>query len=217
MKFFFLTSILLAAASLFGADTIDLTKPIPALAISDGRVFKNVTITKFNVSDVVIRHTAGTVVLRYEFLPDEVRFEAEKKRPGGPRTVSSRVTTASDTYAGQVFVTTRGASSYKFSSVAVYAFPLSVLNKWQETNALVVDLPFPISKTTTDADGKFRIQVPKSTPFFLFAQANRLVGDKWASYEWRAPSAEFEEKDNVQLNEKKWLFAKRPVTIAESP
>lgn len=42
----------------------------------------------------------------------------------------------------------------------------------------------PISKCKTDADGRFKLQVPKSGTYVLAAQNTRLVGDNTENYYW---------------------------------
>lgn len=196
---------------------VDLSKPLPALRLPDGRILKNAHVSTFRTMDVVIRHGGGAAVVRYEALPEEIRIEAEKKRPGGPRFFPGDTAANKTPVAGQVFITTRGAGAYKFSGVDVYAFPMEALDNWKHTASGPVQLPKPISHATTDADGKFQLYVPKDKPFFLFAQAQRQLSDgAMGRYEWRAPSNEFKRLDQVFLNSD-WRHEPSAVKIEETP
>jgi hypothetical protein len=194
---------------------VDLSKPLPVLTLADGRQLKNATFATYRTFDVTVRHAGGSAVLRYEALPDEVRIEAEKRRPGGPRMAAGSTAVQKSTVSGQVFVTTVGAGAYKFSNVEVHAFPIEAMDAWV-TNINPVQLPRPLASTRTDADGRFTIDVPKDVVFFLFAQASRMLPDgTQVSYEWRAPSAELKRRDQVFLSSE-WRFPVRPVKI-EAP
>lgn len=195
----------------------DLSKPIEAIYLSDGRVLKNATITAYRTMDVTVKYAGGSTVIRYEFLPDDIRPDAEKKRPGGPRYLAGETAAAKTKVQGQVFITTQGAGAYKFSNVTVYAFPIESFEVWKMTNINPVQLPKPLAKATTDADGKFSIDVPKGPAFFLFAQASRMFSDgSSARYEWHAPSGEFKRMDQVYLSAE-WRHPQRPVQIDETP
>lgn len=112
-----------------------------------------------------------------------------------------------------MFIQTRGAGPYKFGDVPVYAFPVESLDVWSMTPTGTVKLPPPMAETITDADGKFRLSVPKGKPFFLFAQAQRLMADGTTErFEWRAPSTEIKHFNQVNLSSD-WRFPRRPVEI----
>ena len=83
----FILALVLIAASAFAA--VDLTKPIPALTLDDGRILKNATFANFKTDTVLVRHAGGALALRYEFLPEAVRADVQAKRPGGPLPAAS--------------------------------------------------------------------------------------------------------------------------------
>lgn len=204
---------------LLGRAEVDITKALPALALPDGQVLENVTLSNFRTETVLLKHRRGMNVVRYELLPQEVRIEAEKRRPGGPRMLPGEMTGAGQgqQIAGQVFITTRGTGSYKFSDVDVYAFAASARTIW-ESRSNPVRLPKPLAQAKTDADGRFEMRLPKGTPFILFAQAYRQVpaGSQLAteSFEWRAPSAEMKDLSQINLAAN-WRENPRPVVISE--
>lgn len=167
---------------------VDLSKPVPVMRLSDGRIMKNVEFTKFGVVVVSTKSNLGHVGLRYEALPDEVRAAAEQKRPGGPKWFAGDTSGNTRTISGQVFVQTRGAGAYKFGNVDVYAFDISALSYF-DGSARLVRLPKPIYRTTTDADGNFSVKVPLDRTCFIFVEASRLrtAGlDSWTErHQWR--------------------------------
>lgn len=163
----------------------------PTVRLADGRVLRNVTFGRAGADTVVLRAASGPVAVRYEALPDDVRAAAEKRRPGGPRWFAGDTSGNTDTVEGQVFIQTAGAGSYKFGEVDVYAFDLALLQNFHHPSQGVVRLPRPIHRTTTDADGRFTLKLPRDRPYFIFAQASRLrvAGpDTWTErFEWRVP------------------------------
>lgn len=188
--------------------------PIASLRLPDGRIFRNATLANFTAETVLIRHAAGSAVVRYEFFPDDLRAQAEQRRPGGPRYYAGDTAKKQTTVAGQIFITTRGVGAYKFSSVPVYAFAIEHLKIWEHaTRVGPVELPKPIAETVTDGDGRFTLKVPEGEQFFIFAQASRLLSDgSKAFYEWRAPSSEIKKFDHVML-ESEWRHQFRQVKI----
>ncbi|MEY2878215.1 MAG: hypothetical protein RLZZ15_595 [Verrucomicrobiota bacterium] len=213
MRAFFLCVIFTAAA----CGAIDLTKPIPLLQMPDGRILKNVTFANFTAGGVLVRHAGGSAMVLYEFLPPELRPDLEAKRPGGPRVPLGDVSAKKLELKGQLFLQTRGAGAYKMSNVRIYAFDQSALSTWENTRVDPVKLPFPIAETLTDGDGRFKINVPAGTPYFLFAQGARVLSDKnteW--YEWRVPGAEIKKPDEVIISTE-WRHQWRAVEIEKLP
>lgn len=206
----YLALLCLLAVTSFAA--VDLSKPIPVLSLADGRVLKNVTFANFKTDTVLLRHAGGSIALRYEFLPEGIRDDVEAKRPGGPRSSTGTAVSAEKMkVSGQLFVTTRGAGAYKFSGVTVYAFPMEVYQTWEQTNINPVELPRPITKAVTDADGKFTITLAKDQPFFLFAQASRFTSEN-ERYDFRLQHTDIKSMDAALMNNEH-LFAYRPVKI----
>lgn len=219
-------SVLFAVAALFAATLFaqspaasapDPLSKIPELPLSDGRILKNATISGFTSETVVVRHASGSTLLRYEFLPDEQRAAAEKKRPGGARWFGrkSGAPTApsadSLTIRGQVFITTAGAGAYKFSGITVHAFPASAIGAWEATYINPVVVPRPLSSATTDGDGRFVLEVPRRGGYLLWAQASRMYSDgAWGRYEWRVPSTDITSPDNLIMSDK-WRFEPRNI------
>jgi hypothetical protein len=197
---------------------VDLTKPVPRIRLADGRVLQEITFTQFKALDMLVRHKGGSMVLRYEALPDEIRSEAEKKRPGGPRWFPGETAESSTPIEGQVFVQTRGTGAYKFGEVKVYAFASAHLEAWKRVGFdQVVALPKPLAVATTDGDGKFRMSVPKDAPYFLFCQTSRMFTDGSHEYnEWRVPGETFKNPKEAFLTGKNLADRTSRVTIEET-
>jgi len=208
----------LCAAALYAAETIDLSKPVPRLRLADGRILQDVQFVNFKTLDIFIRHRAGSMALRYEALPDELRAVAEQKRPGGPRWFPGDTAERQLAIEGQVFVTTRGASTYKFGEVKVYAFDAQHLDAWNRVGFdKVVRLPKALAVATTDADGKFKLSVPKDTVYFLFCQTSRLIGNETEYNEWRVPGETFKNPKEAYLSGKNLSPRTEKVEIEETP
>lgn len=173
----------LAAAAL----GVDLSAPVPVMRLPDGRVLRGATFTKYGPELVTIRSNLGPLSVRYELLPDDIRAEAERHRPGGPRWFAGDTSGNTQTINGQIFVQTVGAGAYKFGNVDVYAIDLAALSNFSQPGK--VKLPRPIHMTTTDADGKFALRVPIDRPYFIFAQASRLV-ETVRLYQWQIPMSD---------------------------
>jgi len=76
---------LLCVIASFAAETVNLSEPVPRIRLADGRILQKVVFVSFKPLDVFVRYTGGSISLRYEALPDDIRAAAEQKRPGGPR------------------------------------------------------------------------------------------------------------------------------------
>ena len=207
---FALVSLLFAAQR---SAAVDLTKPIPTVALADGRVMKNVTFANYRADTVLMRYAGGAMAIRYEFLPADVRAAVEEKRPGGPRTPAADTGAKTISIAGQCFVQTQGAGSYIFGNVTVYAFDLEYLKTWETTNALSVKLPAPITEAVTDAQGRFKLSIPENRPYFIFAQAQRTVGGHIERLEWHVPNSEIKPGVDLLLSNAPWRVTWRQVDI----
>jgi len=188
-------------------------KPLsfPELQLADGRILKKAVCAEFKADGVLVRYAGGSLFMRYEAFPQDFRAEVEQHRPGGPRYYQGETAVKKTEVSGQVFITTRGAGAYKFPGVKVYAFAAEHLALF-DFNSNPVCLPKPLTMTTTDADGKFTLELPSGSAFFLFAQAGRLAGDHSESFEWRVPGDSIKDKKHAMINED-FRYQPRPVVI----
>lgn len=212
----FIVLFVLLAVTAFAA--VDLSKPIASLALPDGRILKNATLANFKSDTVLVRHAGGSIAIRYEFLPPDIRVAAEQKRPGGSRLPAGEVSLKPIQISGQVFLQTRGAGPYIMGNVPIYAFDIEHLTAWENTRLNPVKLPAPIAQTTTDGSGRWKLTIPPDRPYFIFAQGARVVSStltEW--YEWRAPSSEIKKLDEVFLTNAPWRYEWRAVEIEKLP
>lgn len=187
--------------------------------LSTGRVLKKAQVKKCTVDLVVLSGTGWIESVRYEALPDDVRSQLEPFRPGGPRWFAGDTSDNTIEFEGQIFIQTAGASSYKFGNVDVYLFDLHLLSRFSG-DTKNVSLPRPLHKTTTDADGKFKLRAPKNKPYFIFAQSSRVIaaGDvsETLLYEWRVPMSAVRKGQLLKLSTE-YRYPASLVTIEEQP
>jgi hypothetical protein len=214
MRFLLLIALLASAAT---AADVDLSKPLPRLRLADGRILQDVTFTQYKVLEIITRHKAGVIALRYEALPDEIRAVAEQKRPGGPRWFPGETSEKTTKLEGQVFLQTRGAGPYKFGNVKVYAFDARHLKIWDETYHRQITLPKPMAVATTDGDGRFKLSVPADQPYFIYCATSRLVGQTTEENEWRVPGEKFKNAKEIVLNNETVQAPTKVVVIEETP
>ena len=171
-----------------------------SLILSDGYVIKKGVVRKCGPELVVFVSGAGVIKsARYEALPDDVRSQLEQFRLGGPRWFPGETSGNTDAIEGQLFIQTNGAGAYKFGNTTVYAFDLALLSAFSSDR--LVRLPKPINQVDTDGDGKFVLKVPRSRPYFIFAQAHRLLSDGGVErIEWRVPMSAVRKGKTLSLS-----------------
>lgn len=186
-----------------------LRQPIAELKLTNGKVFRNVSVVRYGKDSVTLKSDAGIGPLPYSYIPQPERglMLAERDRPQ-----PTAKAPAKREIAGQVFITTRGAGSYKFSGVNVIAYPKIQYavasdrakflarsgddDSYQESWTKQLADISPIARVTTDADGKFTLTLPPNeSAVFLYCLATRLtsryVADRLTSftevYMWVVP------------------------------
>ena len=210
---------LLCVIASFAAETVNLSEPVPRIRLADGRILQKVVFVSFKPLDVFVRYTGGSISLRYEALPDDIRAAAEQKRPGGPRWYPGEAAEKLVQVEGQVFVQTRGQGPYKFGEAKVYAFSADQLDAWKRVSFDdVVKLAKALARATTDGDGRFKIGVPKDTPYFLFCQTSRMFSDGTMEHnEWRVPGEQFKNPKEAVLTGNNQADSFSRVEIEETP
>lgn len=187
--------------------------------LSTGRVLKKAVVKKAGPELVTVGGNGWSESVRYEAFPDDVRSVLEPLRPGGARWFPGDTSANTLEIEGQIFIQTVGASSYKFGNVDVYLFDSHALSRFSGDTTLV-HLPRPIHKTTTDADGKFKLRVPKNKPYFIFAQTSRerpgvetMITE---TYEWRVPMSAVRKGQTLKLSSD-YRYPLSQVEIEEQP
>lgn len=100
---------------------------------------------------------------------------------------------------GQCFITTQGGKTVKMSGVIVWIFPVEVKGRF-DTYSSRIDLPAPVAKCSTNADGVFSAKPPGEGPWLLVAQGGRLIGRNWERYEWVVETAGTQDLNNSNLS-----------------
>jgi hypothetical protein len=204
--------------------TIQAAEPAyPALPevvmLSTGLVLKKAAVKKCGPELVTVGGAGWSNSIRYEAFPDDVRSLLEPFRPGGARWFPGDTSANTIDIDGQIFIQTAGASSYKFGNIDVYLFDLNLLSRFSG-DTRKINLPRPIHKTTTDADGKFRLRAPKNRPYFIFAQAQRLTAGVQTTaienFEWRVPMSAVRKGQILNLASD-YRFPRSQVEIEEQP
>ncbi len=116
----------------------DLTHPIAALVLKDGRRLKNAMFVSYSSTGVMAKWDGGRGTIMFDDLPANIAEKAKLLRSVSSKAITSTAKATSGSPAapkvapiqareitGQVFVTTRGAGAYRFAGTRVYAFALS--------------------------------------------------------------------------------------------
>jgi hypothetical protein len=167
--------------------------------LTNGAVLKKISVVRWTADGVVLKHQGGADPIRFAHIDASQRatFEALAKTARKQTAEAQAKGPEMLTYKGQAFIATRGAGSYKLGGMTVYIFP-DIAARAFETN-MTVELPKPLAKLVTDADGNFSFTLPKDTAFFVFAQGQRLAGRVEELYEWRLASSVLSDPQRVLL------------------
>lgn len=196
-------------------------EPAPTLPetvkLTNGAVLKKISVIRWTSDGVVLKHAGGADPIRFAHIDPSQRALFETLAAEAKKVSRAPVAAAAkpnyNTYSGQAYITTRGAGSYKLSDMTVYVFPEGTEQLFQ-TN-LTVDLPKPLAKAVTDADGKYSFSLPNNIGFFIFAQGRRLAGGNYELYEWRIPSTEIKDPAAIHLRTDNHLDRHVRVKIAD--
>lgn len=164
----------------------ELIFPIPEMKLTNGRVWKNVTVVRYEKDNVVLKSSAGIGPIPYSYVPEPTRGLMLTARDAPTPAAKPVVPTPVEmvTHTGQAFIVTQGAGNYKLGAMTVYVLPPEAAKQFESVFG-TVQLPKPLATAITDADGKFHFSLPKGQAGFLFAQGRRSVGRYDEIYEWR--------------------------------
>ncbi len=151
--------------------------------LTSGVVLHHVSVIRWGQDAVTLKHDGGADPVRYANMADADRaaFEAARDfNAENPPPVVSKPD-PEVTFTGQAFVNTTSDGPVKMGGMTIYAFPVSASSAFDETMAdeltpMTVKLPKPLATTLTDGDGNFKMTVPGTDPFVLFAMAWRSYG-----------------------------------------
>jgi hypothetical protein len=207
--------LILGTTSAFAADAAAVRAMMPSeVTLTTGRVLRNVQVVRWETNRVVLKYSGGVDPIAFSLFKSPTPDQLPAIRESDLEKKASTTTKASvepRTIAGQVFVTTRGAGSYKFSGAHVYAFspeaiesarqrfsgrlPAGFRMRSSQEQAVIVANTWAVllgdetslADTTTDADGNFILALKPSQNAWLFCIAGRLVGSTNEQNTWLAP------------------------------
>ena len=202
-------------AQLFASDSTTPTPVFPSeLKLTSGVTLHHASPTRWANDYVVVKHASGVDPIQYRYIsPEQRAVVLEVKAQAGKSPAPTMP--APRTLSGQVFVTTQGAGAYKFGGAVVTAvsqaefdylkpimennLPLSFrnLHGWERDQAVfnawraALKTANPIGKAvTTDADGKYVVELPATGQFVLICTAYRLAGGSSEYNVWTVPTTE---------------------------
>jgi len=225
-----LAALMLLTVAALGAEAEKkpaFTQPIPEMKLTNGAVFRNVTVVRYEKERVVLKSSGGIGPLPYSYIPEPLRSQMIAERdaaPAIPKTTKKTDLPMKDV-TGQMFVTTNGAGAYKFAGAEVEFYSKADYEaaKWRMQNNLPSSFTMSegsktgiatgawikaladckiIAEAKTDSDGHFKAKLPADADLFLFAAAHRLAGGK---PEWDLWVIDVPASDEILLsNDNQW-------------
>jgi hypothetical protein len=192
------------------------------LKLTNGATLRNVSVVRWEKDRVILKHAGGIDPVRYDHIDAgqratvleardaaaAVAAKAKAEQPIIPSAVQ-----AGNVIEGQAFIVTRGAGNYKLGGMTIYAFPGDRMGAFDGSST--VDLGEPTATAKTDADGKFKLKLPNSEDYFVFARSMRLAGSSQEDYEWIVKSSEITDRTNVLLENSNHTVPTRAVKIGD--
>ena len=195
----------------------ELVFPIPEMKLTNGRVWKNVTVVRYDKETIVLKSSAGVGPLSYSLIPEPTRglmLAARDTARAAGKSNTPGVAVEMANFHGQVFVVTRGAGSYKLGNTMVYVLPPDAAAQFESSGIYTFDFTLPPAMATarTDADGNFKFTIEARKPFVIFAQSHRLAGGEQEFYEWVVKNSGDAPENKIVLSndsmKSKWSRAK---------
>lgn len=180
--------------------------------LTSGSTLRRVEVVRFEPGLVVLKHQGGIDPIRFNYIAEPHRSQLlayEKAMKSKPK---KEVRNESREIAGQAFITTRGAGSYKLSDTPIVAYPAGMKQTmiqaqasnlpnryatmgvnyndvdedayiaWRETMGQFINEA--VASTVTDADGKFVLRLKTDQPVCILAYSKRLAGRTTEFYSW---------------------------------
>jgi len=173
----------------------------PNITLTNHTVLHNVSVVRWQKESVTLKHTGGADTIYYNYIaePDRttvlaVRDDAIKNGKANPSAKP-----VDNSVRGTIAVAAEDGSEVQLSGIRVYAVRLDALDLLS-SNVTKVRLPKPLASTVTGADGQFSMVVPPGEEFFIFAKAEKLIGQSWQHYEWRVPISQVGDRQSVTLS-----------------
>lgn len=196
--------------------TPTFNQPIPELRLTNGTVFRNVSVVRYDRERVILKSSAGIGPLLYSYIPEPLRSQMLAERDALRSSGSSAAAKADvaqpmptvRTIVGEAFISggVSQAIRVKFAGLHVTAYPLDAAKSALEASGFRPQMPPPLAQTDANAEGAWSLDVPADVPFLLCAKATHrsLIGSNYTDFEWRIPSTELN-GNSVMLTEKNAL------------
>lgn len=202
---------LVLALEVVASESVKTPPTMPSeVTLTSGRVLRNVQVVRWESNRVVLKYTGGVDPIPFSLIAEPLRSQLPIIKEGQKQSPASKKHPIDRTLSGQVFVTTKGAGSYKFSGAHVYVFSASdfeaakdkqngnlpsnfrrifgqdrdiaVANAWNDALANFKS----VANTTTDADGNYSLKLPEGD-YFIACFAGRLAGGQREQNSWVLP------------------------------
>ena len=220
----YLTVLTLATCLLASESNTTLTQMPEEVTLTTGRVLRRVQVVRWEKNRVVLKYSGGVDPIPFSLFKVPSPTEVAALRDAAKAAQEKVSAPNNRTVVGQVFVTTRGAGAYKFAGAQVRVFPLSALAAIKDSaesevatakiragvmgrfdpdpiryaawQAAVKNLN-PVTTTTTDADGMYRLTFTASEPVFIYCATYRAASANGEYNVWAVP---VETADRIDLN-----------------
>lgn len=208
---YFLFGLLALASVGFAADDttkLRIVQPISELKLTNGTVFRNVTIIRYEKEKVVLKSSSGLGPLPYSYIPEPLRaqMKAERDTEAAARAKTEAAAAAAKADAlnkpvvhkGEIFVVTRGRVNVKLGASSVTVYPLD-----EARNALKFKtaMPEPLVSTTTDSEGRFAFSLNGNRlPALIHVVESRRAGTVWETYVWDVATDSFGDPSTIILS-----------------
>lgn len=221
--FWSLALTIIVASACFADDATPQPPKLPHdVTLTNGAVLHHVSVIRWGKETVTLKHDSGADPIRYSNMAPDTRKAFEDARDyyfDHPADTATKKADDSVVLTGQAFIQTAGAGPSKLGAMRVYAFPMNALSEF-DTYQDTVNLPKPLASVVTDAEGRFKLTIPGTDPFFVFAQGQRRVGSAAYGhnefYEWHIQSDAIEDRSNLLLqNENLCPPSKKKIEIAD--
>jgi|GEM_PF-6962859 len=177
--------------------------PVPTMPanikLTNGIVLHNVSVVRWMRESVTLRHAGGADTIYYSYIaePDRTTVLAVRDDAIKNHKTDLSAKPVDNSVKGTIMIS--GADGdVPLSGVKVYAVPMDALNMLS-TPVTRIRLPKPLASGVTGPDGQFSMVVPAGSDYFIFAKAQRMVGQTWEHYEWRVPISQVGDKRSVTL------------------
>lgn len=177
--------------------------PVPtmpaSIKLTNGVTLRNVSVVRWMRESVTLKHAGGADTIYYSYIaePDRTTVLAVRDDAIKNHKTDLSAKPVDNSVKGMIMISGAGGE-VPLGGVKVYAVPMDALGLLSSP-VTRIRLPKPLASGVTGADGQFSMVVPAGSDYFIFAKAQRMVGQNWEHYEWRVPISQVGDKQSVTL------------------